>query len=1015
MAIGQLNEKQFIRYTMQDGLSDNSVTGLAQDDNGFIWISTPNGLNRFDGREFRKPANGSGAIDEVLKLSVTTDQLVLTTRKGIQALNTTNEQLTSYAMPATGPGSINMNDAYNALVTPEGNVLMSTKTGFYSFSKNRRLIFRHDSCKAGHQENAGWRHGRDINALKDDLYLHFTNNEGMFVYDNKRKTYSSITEYRHTFPNLAAINKQVFKLTASIGPHKMVLHNRKTNGLFFYDTQTDYLQACRVPPFFKQDIGWQMNWCAINDTTAIVTSQKSGVFVCYYNTTTGVIQPQPTCYFENFFCTAILKDKEGRIWIGTEKGLQKQQLAEKPVRALDIRTILPGNHKVKYEVTAFQRNHNELYVGTYAKDAVYILDARTLSFKQKISFTRLDPKCNQIWYILPITKDTLWFATQNGLVWLHTGNKHFGYVSLPPPIHSLLHQKPISLAFQDSHRLIWLQGVWGSGIIQYDRYTNQTRIFQTSDNKNYLPINSASFITEDATGNIWIAAHGLTRWNRLINRFDTLMESYTGFNRNNVHISSLTQNRQQQIIFSNLHNGVLFFNPALKKYQQLTTAQGLPENIIRVILALDNDHVWIASRNYLSVWRQQTKKLVSYSFEDGIPQEGGVPEILYHDTISKRVYIGYSAHYLAWTADSMAHCEPQRLPLFIDAINSAGGINILYPGHELKLPYYDNDIRIHITAINFKDAQNNRFSYRLDSTASWITLEKQNVINFNNLAPGNYTLQIKASSASNHWQETVKQINIIVQPPFWQKTWFYVSMVLLTAFIIFIIVHLRIRHIRHTAGLNNLLAITEMKALHAQMNPHFIFNSLNSIRELILQHENDKASHYLARFARLIRMNLDHSRHHFITLDQNIQYLHRYLEIEKLRFEHFIYTITVDKALDTTSIEIPPMLLQPLVENAIWHGLKPKDGDKKIDIRFIKQQNQLVCEIEDNGIGIERSSAGKQQNTHHSVGIENIKDRIRLLNSKYHINCMLQITDISVDGNAASGTLARLTLSLTYE
>jgi hypothetical protein len=340
---------------------------------------------------------------------------------------------------------------------------------------------------------------------------------------------------------------------------------------------------------------------------------------------------------------------------------------------------------------------------------------------------------------------------------------------------------------------------------------------------------------------------------------------------------------------------------------------------------------------------------------------------------------------------------------------------MLYPGQEIELPYYDNDLRIHVAAINFTDAQNNRFCYRLDNSASWVTLGKQNVINFNNLSPGKYTLQVKVFSATGHWLEMVKEISILVKPPFWQTVWFYVSVLLLAAFLIFMIVRLRVRRIRHTADLNNQIAVTELKALHAQMNPHFIFNSLNSIRELILQNENDKASHYLARFARLIRMNLDHSRQHFITLDQNIQYLHRYLEIEKLRFDNFIYTITSDKALDITSIEIPPMLLQPLVENAIWHGLKPKTGNKKIDIRFLKEQEQLICEIEDNGIGIGRSSVQKETGTHHSVGIENIKDRISLLNSKYDINCMLQITDVGENGDAASGTLARLTLSLTYE
>src|SRR5687768_5517774 len=100
---------------MQDGLSDNTVTGLVQDEKGFIWISTPNGLNRFDGAEFRKPGSGNRVIDEVLKLSVSKDQLLLTTRKGIQSLNTSNEQLTSYAIPGTEPGSIYINDAYDAL------------------------------------------------------------------------------------------------------------------------------------------------------------------------------------------------------------------------------------------------------------------------------------------------------------------------------------------------------------------------------------------------------------------------------------------------------------------------------------------------------------------------------------------------------------------------------------------------------------------------------------------------------------------------------------------------------------------------------------------------------------------------------------------------------------------------------------------------------------------------------------------------------------------------------------
>lgn len=681
---------------------------------------------------------------------------------------------------------------------------------------------------------------------------------------------------------------------------------------------------------------------------------------------------------------------------------------------MDVKTFITDYAKENYEITALLRHENELYVGTDGKQEIYVLDAATYCFKQKISFSTLGVECNQIWHILKMAKDTLWFATQKGLVWLCTHNKRFGFVTLPPEIQPYLKEKPVTMAFKDSHQLIWLQGIWGSGVVQYDPYTKFIRIFKSGDSAQ-LPVKSPGCITEDKDGNVWLSYFGLTRWNRQQQRFDTLIEKYTGFNAGNIHIVTLAASPQSGIIFSNRHNGVLFFDPVLKKYQHLTTAQGLPENVIRRLLAINNGHVWIATRNYLSALNTTAQKLITYSYADGIPAECGLPVTLYHDSLTRRVLIGYSGGFLAWVADSIPPVNAGCIPFFIDAISTAGQRNILYPGHEIILPYFDNDIRIHVAAINFRDVQNNQLWYRTAANAAWIFLEKQNTINFNNLSPGRYPVEIKVTSALNRWQPVTQQIIIIIQPPFWKTGWFYGCIVLLTATIVFVIVRWRIETIRRTADLNNNLAITEMKALHAQMNPHFIFNSLNSIRELILQTENDKASHYLARFARLIRMNLHHSRQNFITLEQNIQYLYRYLEMEKLRFDDFEYAVSIDQQLDVMQVEIPPMLLQPLIENAIWHGLMPKKGNKKIDIRFLMQQNMLVCEVEDNGVGFNKSAQHRSSN-HQSVGIENIRERIRLLNLKYAIGCRLDIEDVgTVHGDAATGTLARLTLSLIYE
>jgi sensor histidine kinase YesM len=151
----------------------------------------------------------------------------------------------------------------------------------------------------------------------------------------------------------------------------------------------------------------------------------------------------------------------------------------------------------------------------------------------------------------------------------------------------------------------------------------------------------------------------------------------------------------------------------------------------------------------------------------------------------------------------------------------------------------------------------------------------------------------------------------------------------------------------------------------------------------------------------------------FITLRQNIEYLERYLEMEQLRFADFSFHFTVSGTMNEDEILIAPMLLQPLVENGIWDGLLPSDRDKRLDILFYPDENKLVCEIEDNGIGIHRSmqlKSGKQV-MYESVGIENIRQRIVILNEKYHIQCTLSIVDKKdISGSDQTGTIAKLVI-----
>jgi LytS/YehU family sensor histidine kinase len=220
---------------------------------------------------------------------------------------------------------------------------------------------------------------------------------------------------------------------------------------------------------------------------------------------------------------------------------------------------------------------------------------------------------------------------------------------------------------------------------------------------------------------------------------------------------------------------------------------------------------------------------------------------------------------------------------------------------------------------------------------------------------------------------------------------------------------------REIIVLNQQLAEAQLSALQTQMNPHFIFNSLNSIKCMILQNEQQKASRYLSKFANMIRTTLDQSKQAFTTLNENMEHLGHYLAMEKLRIgDSFTYRITADDDIDKEDTLVPTMMIQPLAENAIWHGLIPKQGKKKLWIHFSRLGETISCTVEDNGIGIKRSEQLKRVNRplHKSVGLSNLRNRIKLMNEKYNTDFTLKIIDLEDFNSDKTGCCAVLSFNI---
>jgi hypothetical protein len=448
-----------------------------------------------------------------------------------------------------------------------------------------------------------------------------------------------------------------------------------------------------------------------------------------------------------------------------------------------------------------------------------------------------------------------------------------------------------------------------------------------------------------------------------------------------------------------------------KKFVAYSVKEGLPSDVLQALSPVIDNKLWVAGNSQVSLFDTRSKKFIIYDIGDGLPEQKPTGRKIYFDERAGQLYL-CSNEYLVKFPFTPEQKADHSSKLIIEELNVENKKTFYRPANEFRVKYKENNLTLNYTVIDFEKS-NYQFSYRLNNTGNWNLIGNQRSINLSNLSPGSYGLQLRASGKPGI--EKIEEIIFTIDPPFWKTTWFISMVSVVVALCFYILYRSRIRSIRQKANIDKLLSQTEMKALQAQMSPHFIFNSLNSIKEMILNNENRDASHYLSKFAHLIRITLDQSSQSLVSLRNTIDYLERYMEMENIRNIHFTHEITTDENLDPDEIFVPPMLIQPFIENAIWHGISASKKNIHVRIYFKKENEKLVCTIDDNGMGIAQSQKNKPVNgvRHQSVGIANIQNRVNLLNEKYNLHAQVNIIDKKeVPGRTDTGTLVTLQLPL---
>ena len=414
-----------------------------------------------------------------------------------------------------------------------------------------------------------------------------------------------------------------------------------------------------------------------------------------------------------------------------------------------------------------------------------------------------------------------------------------------------------------------------------------------------------------------------------------------------------------------------------KDLQIIDTDKGLISNNIERVVVDSSGTIIVCTKAGISVLSgKDSSSITNYSRKHGLPSNEVNDALIINDTIVVATSSG-----LAYIADANIAIAP-KVPL----IESFLVNNFPWESNsDVSLSYDQNSISISYKALDFTQDGDIDYSYSLNGEEWQYTTRTE--VDFASLQPRDYEFSVRAANRDGVWSNS-KKVSFTISPPWWKTLWFYFLCIIALLLGAIALYRNRINSINERNEIEQEINQLERSALQAQMNPHFIFNSLNSIQSFIMSNEKENAMVYLARFARLVRQNLRASSDSCVALDIEIAMLTNYMELEKMRFhKSFDYKISIEENIEAQEVIIPPLIIQPYVENAILHGMRQKKGDGLIELNFAQSEDLLHIQIKDNGPGIDTH---KEKKATGSLGMSITQKRLahlsKLSGNNFHID-----------------------------
>jgi ligand-binding sensor domain-containing protein len=981
-----------IHYSVENGLPSNFVFRTTEDSKGFIWFLTNRGIARFDGYGFKYfttadglPNNGVFAIGEDSYQRI---WLNASTRAFVY-FDMNKNKFCSIPNTTDAPKSGFFDYIYEA---ENGGLVFNTNTKIvYELDKNLKIV--------------SWKKRIDKDIYTYKNYPKVSRDIAMYAFEGN-STYSLVKgvglpqEISH-FPSGYAISRVLMDSTFFyLKGLQIVAENHGKRIIKDIDKISRFGNTLNIQIF---DIGAAKRIIVKTDKEVFIVNNelerlpefdfinkfdlnlvffdsKDNLWISTSNN--GVFQKvkkkeriSQNVFLKNQTITALTSDKKGNLFIGNSRGelfifrdstVRKLDFKNAPISGVtNLQFNAKGNLFVSWEDVGYSIIPSAILYQKKAFSIESILDLRPENTFQPF-YESSDIPFSMFKISLVLSADVRTYGSNNN--------------------------GDILIAVNNNIRILKDLG---------NHWSNQIII------KNLQAVS----ITNSTKNQFWVSNldHFFLYKNNKIDSLSTLNSKVPGLTKN---LNPIVTDLQNNVWFSHARVGLFYFNTFNYQYERI---EELSNNFVENLKIDAKNRLWIITNKGVCLLEKTNDVPFKYRFVRIDKTNGLISnEIECINVDDSTLYVGTSkglSMYRLSTILGQKKLQRSDIPLHFSNLKINQKDTILRGSYDLR--YDENNLEIDFAGHSFDPQNPIRYEYRMqkdgETNVEWRTTNEPH-LDFYFLPAGKYTLHVRAFDAENRLLEMEQPLVFNVRLPFWKTGWFLGSIFAFLGLGTWFWYQNNIKQIQREeaakAEISRQFTVLELQALQAQMNPHFVFNALTAIQNFIWNKDVKVVNEYLTEFSTLMRLFLESSRRKYLTVEEEVKLLKIYVHLEQLRFpDRFDVDFDIDENINPSD-ELPSMLIQPFVENAINHGLLYKKEKGLLQVHFSKENNILTCIVEDNGVGRDAAAVkqAKSMKAHKSRATEILQERIALMKSAENMEVTVNIEDKNLENLQDFGT-----------